>query len=88
MEWMRDAVVISKYSEQYVSVSFPYRADYVDRIRSVPGRRWNPGGKTWLIPYTLANVAALTSLFRGAAELAGELEEECGFVREWEAEET
>ncbi|WP_409346692.1 hypothetical protein [Paenibacillus sp. MBLB4367] len=80
---MNAIVVVSKHSEQYVSVRFPYRPDYVDRIKGIPGRRWNPGEKVWLVPYTLSAVALLVGLFRDTAQMQGELAEECGFVWEW-----
>lgn len=31
-------------------ISFPYRADLVEVVKSIPGRRWDRGSRTWKVP--------------------------------------
>lgn len=49
---------------QRTTVRFPYDAEAVEIIRTIPGRRWNPQLKQWTIPADEATLAA--SRFRRA----------------------
>lgn len=35
-----------------IAVRMPYHRPVVDHIRAIPGRRWHPGDRAWLIPRT------------------------------------
>jgi integrase/recombinase XerD len=44
-------------------VFFTYHPTNVDRIRSIPGRRWHPQEKAWSIPHSTQALSALERLF-------------------------
>lgn len=46
-----------------LSVILPYSAERVEKIKTVPGRRWDPQQKHWTVPDRPGMVARLTSLF-------------------------
>lgn len=49
-----------------MSVGMPYfRADWVAKIRSIPGRRWDPGRKVWTLPHTREAMRRLRAVFDG-----------------------
>ncbi|RLG03193.1 MAG: hypothetical protein DRN61_05205 [Thaumarchaeota archaeon] len=37
-------------SSDLIRVSFPYNQDYIQRIKAIPYRRYDPETRTWLIP--------------------------------------
>jgi hypothetical protein len=39
-------------------IRFNYDAEAVEVVRSVPGRKWNPGEKVWTIPVDMVGLAA------------------------------
>lgn len=55
----------------HVAISWPYGEpdfyDKMDRVKAVPGRKWNPDDKVWTLP---ANEAALTALADMASDYA------------------
>jgi len=44
-------------------VKFTYTAERVDRIRRIPGRKWDPDTKCWIIPHSREAIDALLGLF-------------------------
>jgi len=44
-------------------VYFPYHPDNVQRIKTIPQRRWHPREKAWSIPYNKPSLALLQRLF-------------------------
>jgi site-specific recombinase XerD len=63
---MDDAIRIRKveYENQtWIGVTVPYRQDYLDKIRQIAGRRWEPGLRCWLVPYSKEVYRQLKTLF-------------------------
>ena len=58
-------IYISSGAEGEVRVFFPYSRSRVEAIKTVPGRRWEPEGKCWVVPDTDGLVDRLRCLFRG-----------------------
>jgi site-specific recombinase XerD len=46
-----------------LELTFPYSPADVDAVRSIPGRRWDPGRRVWIVPDRPATLARLRSLF-------------------------
>jgi len=46
-------------------VVLPYRQERVEKIRTIPGRRWHPEEKHWTVPHTEGMVERLLALFEG-----------------------
>ena len=64
----RSAVRVIRH-EGSVEISFPYSAADVDAVRGVPGRRWDPGRRVWILPDRPATLERLRDLF--GARLVG-----------------
>ncbi|MEK9144037.1 MAG: phage integrase N-terminal SAM-like domain-containing protein, partial [Elusimicrobiota bacterium] len=60
-----DSIHIEPGEPGRLIVRFPYSREGVDRIKTVPGRRWHPVEKYWSIPDTETARAELESLFAG-----------------------
>jgi integrase/recombinase XerD len=56
-------IVLKRYDEQFLSVWFAYRQDYISRMRSIPGTVWEGSRKTWLIPNTNESLDYLFQTF-------------------------
>ena len=55
-------------------ISFPYREDLVEVVRTLPGRRWDRASKTWRVPATAAEQVASSFMphgFQIAPEVTG-----------------
>lgn len=50
-------------NDKELSVSFKYNSIWVENIKKIVGRRWNPENKCWIIPNTINSKAQLTSMF-------------------------
>ncbi len=46
-------------------VSFPYREDLVNLVRTIPGRRWDRSTKTWKVPVAQVETAVRTFMAYG-----------------------
>jgi exodeoxyribonuclease VII large subunit len=46
-------------------ISFPYRADLVEVVKTIPGRRWDKGSRTWKVPVTEVERCVKTFLAHG-----------------------
>jgi site-specific recombinase XerD len=46
-----------------IRLSFPYKAELVERLKKLPGRRWDPKRRIWRVPDTPANREAVQSIF-------------------------
>ncbi|MBI4321267.1 MAG: site-specific integrase [Chloroflexi bacterium] len=57
------AVQVSMATGGMLEVNLPYRADWVDRIRTVAGRRWDPARKVWTVPDCPESREQLRALF-------------------------
>jgi integron integrase len=53
-----------------IEVSFPFSPSDVERIKSVPGRRWDAEHRTWSVPHSEEAMAALRGAF-GARLVSG-----------------
>lgn len=45
-------------------VQLPYRSDWIEKIRKVPGRAWEPKNKKWVIPINQESISALIFQFQ------------------------
>jgi integrase/recombinase XerD len=76
-------IKVKKWDATTLSVSMPYREEWVTCIRQVPGRRWQPESKVWLIPYSQESVVNLIKSFAGVEiEMYATLEAECPWLIE------
>lgn len=55
-------ILVTQINDEY-QIRFPYDANVVELVKSVPGRRWNPEGKFWTIP--TARLGFLIQHFKG-----------------------
>ena len=57
------AIRIRPGGDGRLRVVFPYSAERVDKIKSVPGKRWHPEEKAWSVPAQQGMVERLRILF-------------------------
>ena len=58
-------------------VDFPYSRERVDKIRTIPGRHWDPDKKQWTVPHSKDMTDRLSALFAGdEIRLAAELRDQ------------
>jgi len=58
-------VRLEEESDRYL-VRFPWDRERVRRIRTVPGRRWDPDRRVWTVPATRRSIELLKVYFPGA----------------------
>lgn len=58
-----DPVRIREAGDGRLLVEFKYSVERVERVRSIPGRRWHPESRCWSIPATDASVARARAAF-------------------------
>ena len=46
-------------------ISFPYRPDLVEVVKTIPGRRWDRGTKTWKVPISEVEICVKTFMAHG-----------------------
>jgi len=46
-----------------IIIRIPYDQNLIKRVKTIPGRRWNPKGKYWEVPYEEGLITKLQSLF-------------------------
>ncbi|MCB9917160.1 MAG: exodeoxyribonuclease VII large subunit [Planctomycetes bacterium] len=46
-------------------ISFPYRPDLVEVVKTIPGRRWDKGSRTWKVPITEVELCVRTFMAHG-----------------------
>ncbi|WP_169306571.1 hypothetical protein [Cohnella pontilimi] len=77
-------VRLAKRDEQWLSLQFPYKKEWVDSARRFKGSRWIPKEKVWVFSYTLSNVQLFLELFSIQNTQVDEaLLAECDWLREW-----
>lgn len=54
---------------RHLSLRLPYRIDLLEKVKSIPGRRWNMGEKRWEIPLRDDTLSLLRTLFGEALSL-------------------
>ncbi|RLI52869.1 MAG: hypothetical protein DRP09_17035 [Candidatus Thorarchaeota archaeon] len=57
------AVKIEIGKNDEVIIRIPYNQELIRKIKMISGRRWNPKGKYWEVPYEEGLIAKLQSLF-------------------------
>lgn len=55
-------ILVTQVNDEY-QIRFPYDANIIEIVKSVPGRRWNPEGKFWSVP--TARLGFLIQHFKG-----------------------
>ena len=46
-----------------VIIQFPCNQGLIEKVKTIPERKWNPQGKYWEVPYSEDLIAKLQSLF-------------------------
>lgn len=46
-----------------IQLNFPYRADWIAKVKSIAGRKWSQSRKSWHIPDTQESLEQLKTLF-------------------------
>jgi excisionase family DNA binding protein len=57
------AVKIEPGNNNRVIVRIPYNQELIEKIKTISGRKWNPQGKYWEVPYSDGLIAKLQNLF-------------------------
>lgn len=57
-----------------LNASFDYDADTVLKIKTIPGRKYNPGNKSWDLP--LQAIHKLKELFQDDLDIAEDVDQE------------
>ncbi|MFA5137906.1 MAG: integron integrase [Elusimicrobiota bacterium] len=60
-----ESIVITRAGAGNFIVRFPYSAERVAKMRTIPGRRWHPQEKYWTVPAASWMIERLTVLFAG-----------------------
>ena len=50
---------------QLLLIRFPYREDLIDVVRTLPGRRWDPGAKAWTVHASNIDAVVATLIAHG-----------------------
>lgn len=75
---------LEKQDEFRLAVRFPFNRAYVDAIKAIPGKAWEPEHLRWTIPYTLNALMAFKERFpRDAVKIDETLSAECPTLDEW-----
>ncbi|MBD8840061.1 hypothetical protein MHB85_07730 [Paenibacillus sp. FSL K6-4396] len=56
-------ITITKGSTDSLHIRCPYNPAYIQCIRQITGRKWEPKQKMWIIPCTIAAIQEFTSQF-------------------------
>ena len=57
------AVKVKFEKSNKVIIRVPYNQELIEKIKRISGRRWNPEGKYWEVPYRKGLIFELQSLF-------------------------
>lgn len=56
----------------------------IQKIKSIPGRKWVPDEGIWTIPYTIVNIEKLlNACSNDEVKVDQNLEDECSYIQEW-----
>jgi site-specific recombinase XerD len=58
------AVKIESGRKGIVIIQLPYNRELIKKVKTISGRRWNPKGKYWEVPYDENLISKLQALFR------------------------
>lgn len=57
-------IKISKLREDKISISFPFKPEFVQKIKTINGYRWHPEGKYWSFPCNKDTLEKIHSQFQ------------------------
>ena len=57
------AVKIEPKENRRIIIRIPYDQNLIKRVKTIPGRRWNPQGRYWEVPYEEGLITKFQSLF-------------------------
>jgi len=57
------AVKIKIRENNKVIIRVPYNQELIKKVKMISGRRWNPKGKYWEVPYSEGIISKLQNLF-------------------------
>jgi len=63
MDVTHSPIVLEKSGDTLYAIRMAYDVTDIEKIRAVPGRRWDPGKKVWLVPASSASIEKLSALF-------------------------
>lgn len=69
MDTHRSPVVLEKSGDTFYQVRISYDITDIEKIKTVPGRKWDPGRKLWLVPAEASSIENLTALFDGRLKI-------------------
>jgi len=76
----KDEIIVSlSENQQYLKLTFRYKKETVDTVKLIPGRRYIPTTKVWLIPVTKETIETVLRL-PGSHVLASSLEAITGLL--------
>ncbi|MFX3647922.1 MAG: hypothetical protein ACE3K2_28950 [Paenibacillus sp.] len=58
-----ETIIVTKGSADSLHVHIPYKTVYIQRIRQISGRRWEPKQKLWIIPHNITSIQEFTNHF-------------------------
>jgi len=58
-------VMIGRDASGNIKVTFDYNPTHVERVRTIPGRKWHPEEKYWTFPLSRQSLSQLWSVFSG-----------------------
>ena len=58
--------------EKVIAIFFGYDEDLINKVKTIPGRKWNANKKAWLVPDNDISVAAIRELFGDVKIFDGE----------------
>lgn len=67
MQGMRDeqhGIILERLQDGWLAVTMPYVAEWVDRLRKIPGRKWDAETRRWRLSGTEESVGWLCHYFR------------------------
>lgn len=56
---MKQASMVMHQGERVIKITFPYSLDELEKVRSLPGRKWHPEEKCWSTPLYVENLNKL-----------------------------
>ncbi len=65
-EGIEEMLCVSIYLDEtgWIRLQFPYRTEWIERIRAIPGRKWDGRNKQWIVPAVDETVIILSSVLR------------------------
>ncbi len=56
-------IQIEKHNEYSIKISFPYNHEFINRIKTIKGRKWHPEEKCWTVPNNNETIKQILKLF-------------------------